>query len=120
MINLTKSQKRNISDALERGVKDLRIAAALNIDSAVVAAYRETLGLTRSEITARRYAYWGKMLNSGSTLMEVANLYGVKPNSVKLMLWSTNRFSLVQAKKESAKALAERLRRTEKSTRFTW
>jgi hypothetical protein len=120
MSNLTKAQKKKIADALERGVKDGIIADALKLEMSQVASYREALGLSRAEITGRRYAYWKKMLNSGSTLVEIAGLYGVKPNSVKLMLWHTERFSLVEAKKESAKALSDRLKSTRKSANFDW
>ena len=120
MSNLTKTQKKKIADALERGVKDAVIADALKIELDSVSAYREILGLSRREITTRRYEYWKKMLNSGSTLVEIAGLYGVKPNSVKLMLWHTERFSLVEAKNESAKALSDRLKSTRKSAHFDW
>ncbi len=120
MSNLTKAQKKKIADALERGVKDGVIADALKIELSQVVTHREALGLSRTEITERRYAYWKKMLNSGSTLVEIAGLYGVKPNSVKLMLWHTERFSLVEAKKESAKALSDRLKSTRKSAHFDW
>ena len=79
MSNLTKTQKKKIADALERGVKDAVIADALKIELESVAAYREILGLSRSEITTRRYEYWKKMLNSGSTLVEIRPMANGSP-----------------------------------------
>lgn len=120
MSTLTKNQKKKVSDALVRGVKDLVIAEVLKVSVDLVRDYRVSLGYTRTDITNTRYAYWKRMLNEGKSLEEIAELYGVKPNSVKLMLWHTERFSLVEAKKKRAREKAALVEKSRKTAQFSW
>jgi hypothetical protein len=118
---LTQKQKVKIEDALVRGVKDLVIAQRLGLTAKVVAEHRKSCGLTRELITGWRHEQWKEMLYAGHTLEHIAILYGVKPNSVKLMLWHEERFSLREAKKKAAKGhMAMQMTRTGKPADFAW
>ncbi len=99
---LSVSQKKKVMAALDRGVKDLAIAKTLVVPVEHVREIRIAAGLTRDQVTEKRYAHWKRMLEEGYSLAHIGTLYCVKPNSVKLMLWHKFRFSLVEAKKKSA------------------
>lgn len=121
MNTLTQDQIVKIEEALARGVKDLVIAKRLGLPTKTVASYRKSCGLTRELITEWRHAEWRAMLLAGHTLEHIGNLYGIKPSSVKLMLWHDGRFSLREAKKEASKArLAMEVSRTGEPADFAW
>ncbi len=121
MSALTKTQIQKIQDALIRGVKDLVIARRLGIPAKAVSDYRKGLGISRELITEWRHDEWKAMLYAGYSLEHIAVLYGVKPNSIKLMLWHGERFSLKEAKKQAAKGhLAMQMNRTGGPTDFAW
>ena len=120
MTTLTTIQKTKITDALERGVKDSVIARALPMPIEEVRTHRKSLGITREHVTNVRHEYWKKMLCAGKSLEEIAQLYGVKPHSVKLMLWKKERFSLVDAKKQYAQELATLKAQTRAADAFSW
>lgn len=107
MSAITRSQKKKILAALDRGVKDLAIAKTLDVPVDAVRNIRRELGLTREQITAKRYEHWKRMLEKGHSAAYIANLYCVETNSVRLMLWKHFRFSLVEAKKKGARARLE-------------
>ncbi len=121
MSALTQKQKIKIEEALVRGVKDLVIAQRLGLPTKTVADYRKSCGLTREMVTEWRHEQWKEMLYAGHTLEHIGMLYGVRPNSVKLMLWHEERFSLREAKKKAAKGhMAMQMTRTGKPTDFAW
>jgi len=107
MSAITRSQKKKILAALDRGVKDLAIAKTLDVPVDAVRNIRRELGLTREQITAKRYEHWMRMLEKGHSAAYIAELYCVETNSVRLMLWKHFRFSLVEAKKKGARARLE-------------
>ncbi len=118
---LTKKQTQKIEDALVRGVKDLVIAKRLGIPAKAVSDYRKAFGISRELITEWRHDEWKSMLYAGHSLEYIAALYGVKPNSIKLMLWHGERFSLREAKKRAAKGhLAMQMSRTGNPSDFAW
>ncbi|MEY4566325.1 MAG: hypothetical protein RLY14_1295 [Planctomycetota bacterium] len=113
--------QEKIHAALERGVKDLFIAEKLSVKVEVVREARKSLGMSREDVTKKRYAYWMQMLSQGYSLEHIAELYGVKPTSVRYMLWDKERFSLVAAKKQSALLRrSEEVKKTGPADRFSW
>lgn len=120
MTTLTPLHKSKIADALERGVKDSVIARAIAMPVEEVRAHRKSLGINREHVTNIRHEYWKKMLYKGKSLEEISQLYGVKPQSIKLMLWNKERFSLVDAKKQHAKNLASIKVQTCAAEAFSW
>ncbi|OYU42006.1 MAG: hypothetical protein CFE44_26500, partial [Burkholderiales bacterium PBB4] len=94
--------QEKIHAALERGVKDLFIAEKLSVKVEVVREARKSLGMSREDVTKKLYEVWKKMLTEGYSIEHIAELYGVKPTSVRYMLWDKERFSMVAAKKQSA------------------
>jgi hypothetical protein len=121
MSALTQKQKIRVEEAFARGVKDIVIAQRLGLATKAVAEHRKNCGLTRELVTGWRHAMWKEMLYAGHTLEHIAILYGVRPNSVKLMLWHDERFSLREAKKKAAKGhMAMQMTRTGKPADFAW
>ncbi|PUE22441.1 hypothetical protein B9Z38_16320 [Limnohabitans sp. MMS-10A-160] len=57
--------QEKIHAALERGVKDLFIAEKLEIPVDDVRHVRKTMGMSREDVTKKRYAYWMQMLSQG-------------------------------------------------------
>jgi hypothetical protein len=80
------------------------VAAQMKIDKAEVVAVRIELGVDRATLTQRRYENWRRLLMEGWSLEAVSDVYGVKPNSVKLGLWNNGRFSLMEARKKSLRS----------------
>jgi uncharacterized protein YjcR len=113
--------RKKIRLALERGVKDLFIAEKLAVPVEEVRSARKAMGLSREDVTEKRYSYWKKMLLEGYSLEHIAELYGVKPTSVRYMLWDKERFSLIAAKKQSALLRRfEEVKKTGPADKFSW
>ena len=120
MSTLTRTQKNKISDALSRGVKDPIIAKVLDISIEDVSGERKAKGLSCKQITEIRYEYWKKLLYAGQSLEEIGKLYGVSPDSVKLMLWKKEKFSMMDLRKKLSADRADSSRQAHTSSCFNW
>ena len=101
---ITDDQHELIMQGFAKGVSDLMISKAIPGASHMnIFMFRKSLSITAQTIVDNRYDTWIRMLNSGVSLTAIAELYQVKPASIRGGLWRARNFSFVEAKKTARK-----------------
>lgn len=97
---ITDDQRELIMQGFAKGVTDSMIAEKIpGVSHMNIFMFRKSLGITAQTVMNNRYDTWIRMLNSGVSLTVIADLYRVKPASIRSGLWRARNFSFVVAKK---------------------
>lgn len=90
------------------GFSDVRIARSVSgTNHMQVYNYRHKLGILSSDIVDRRYDIWAQLIYKGVTIGQIAKMYDVAPQSIKVLLWKNRNISLVDAKAQVLKLREE-------------
>lgn len=93
------------------GFSDTRIARSVpDVNHMQVYNYRHKLAIPTGNIVNRRYDIWTELIYKGVSIGQIAKMYDVTEQSIKVLLWKNRSISLVEAK---AKVL--KLRESEES-----
>ena len=96
---LRKDQKAAIRQGFEMGFSDTRIARGVrDINHMQVYNYRHKLKIPTKDIVNRRYDIWTELIYKGVSISQIAKMYDVTENSIKVLLWKNRNISLVEAK----------------------
>jgi len=96
---LRNDQKAAIRQGFEMGFSDTRIARGVpDINHMQVYNYRHKLKIPTKDIVNRRYDIWTELIYKGVSISQIAKMYDVTENSIKVLLWKNRNISLVEAK----------------------
>lgn len=96
---LRNDQKAAIRQGFEMGFSDTRIARGVpDINHMQVYNYRHKLKIPTKDIVNRRYDIWTQLIYKGVSISQIAKMYDVTENSIKVLLWKNRNISLVEAK----------------------
>jgi len=96
---LRNDQKAAIRQGFEMGFSDTRIARGVpDINHMQVYNYRHKLKIPTKDIVNRRYDIWTELIYKGISISQIAKMYDVTENSIKVLLWKNRSISLVEAK----------------------
>ena len=96
---LRNDQKAAIRQGFEMGFSDTRIARGVpDINHMQVYNYRHKLKIPTKDIVNRRYDIWTELIYKGVRISQIAKMYDVSDNSIKVLLWKNRNISLVEAK----------------------
>nr|WP_314542613.1 hypothetical protein [uncultured Massilia sp.] len=96
---LRNDQKAAIRQGFEMGFSDTRIARGVpDINHMQVYNYRHKLKIPTKDIVNRRYDIWTELIYKGVSISQIAKMYDVTENSIKVLLWKNRSISLVEAK----------------------
>lgn len=105
---LRTDQKAAIRQGFEMGFSDTRIARSVpGVNHMQVYNYRHKLEIPTSDVVNRRYDIWTKLIYKGVTIGQIAKLYDVTEQSIKVLLWKNRSISLVEAKAQVMKLREE-------------
>jgi hypothetical protein len=78
-----------IEKALDFGFSDVAIARELGLKrSHTVFTHRRKIGFSQEQVIAARIRTWGSLVAGGSTIEEIAKVYGLtNPRTVQVQLW---------------------------------
>ncbi|MDN4571877.1 hypothetical protein DBB29_24780 [Pandoraea cepalis] len=107
---LTTEQKKQILDGLQRGVTDTQIAQTIGVKHMAVFQFRKSLGMTSKQVVDLRYDTWIRLIESGTTVERVAELYKVRASTVLTTLYRKRNFSYTEAKVRARLSLEEAFR----------
>ncbi len=108
---LTLEQKDQISDGIKRGVTDTQISKTIGVKKMAVYQFRHSLGISGNQVAELRYDNWIRLLESGTTLNRVAELYNVRTSTILTTLYRRRKFSYTEAKIRGRLALEESFRK---------
>jgi hypothetical protein len=107
-IMLRNDQKAAIRQGFEMGFSDTRIARSIpDVNHMQVYNYRHKLEIPTSNIVNRRYDIWTQLIYKGVTISQIAKMYDVTEQSIKVLLWKNRNISLVEAKAKVMKLREE-------------
>lgn len=96
---LTTVQKAQIRKGFAIGFSDTHIARVVpDVNHMQVYNYRHKLGIPTEEIVKKRYDIWTRLIYEGLDISQIAEIYNVTEQSVKVLLWKNRNFSFVEAK----------------------
>lgn len=96
---LRNDQKAAIRQGFEVGFSDTRIARGVaDVNHMQVYNYRHKLKIPTKDIVNRRYDIWTELIYKGVSIGQIAKMYDVTENSIKVLLWKNRNISLVEAK----------------------
>jgi hypothetical protein len=96
---LRNDQRAAIRQGFEMGFSDTRIARGVpDINHMQVYNYRHKLKIPTKDIVNRRYDIWTELIYKGVSISQIAKMYDVTENSIKVLLWKNRNISLVEAK----------------------
>lgn len=96
---LRNDQKAAIRQGFEIGFSDTRIARGVaDVNHMQVYNYRHKLKIPTKDIVNRRYDIWTELIYKGVSISQIAKMYDVTENSIKVLLWKNRNISLVEAK----------------------
>ncbi len=96
---LTQAQRTRLKKGFRQGFPDNILAEQLALSPRQVARFRHTLEIDVKVILENRLNTWIELIHKGGSPDAIAHAYGVKPNSLRQMLWREKRFSFREAKK---------------------
>merc|ERR1711939_957039 len=93
---LSKAQKKQIIELLALGFTDPHIAQMIgDITKMQVFQLRHTESISREDVLENRYKTWVKLINKGVSTEEIAEIYNLKEQSLRMALWRRNMISFV-------------------------
>jgi hypothetical protein len=105
---LRSDQKAEIRRGFEMGFSDTRIARSIEgVNHMQVYNYRHKLKIATTTITNRRYDIWTKFIYKGISIGQIAKMYDVTEQSIRVLLWKNRNISLVDAKAKVLKLREE-------------
>ena len=119
---LTKKQKDMIKRGFAKGVPDTVIAKTLEeVNHMQVYNFRKALGISTQTVQENRYNTWMRLIQTGKSVEVIAELYAVKPRTIKMALWKNKDFSFVDARKAVEKSEKQAELKTQRSKEvFDW
>jgi hypothetical protein len=106
---LRDDQKAAIRQGFDMGFSDTRIARSVDgINHMQVYNYRHKLRIDTGTIVNRRYDIWTELIYKGIGIGQIAKMYDVTEQSIKVLLWKNRNISLVDAKAKVMKLREER------------
>jgi hypothetical protein len=106
---LRNDQKASIRQGFDMGFSDTRIARSVEgINHMQVYNYRHKLQIPTNTIVNRRYDIWTELIYKGVSIGQIAKMYDVTEQSIKVLLWKNRNISLVEAKAKVMKLREER------------
>ena len=105
---LRHDQKAAIRQGFDVGFSDALIARSVaDINPMQVYGYRHKLKIPTEEIVNRRYDIWTALIYQGVDIDQIAEMYEVTEQSIKVLLWKNRNISLVEAKAKILKLRRE-------------
>ncbi len=97
---LTNDQRKLLIEGFELGLPDSLISKRLDLGRLQVYKFRKSINISAKDVLENRLSTWAEMIGNGITLEYIAEIYAVKPTSIRQMLWRERQFSFREAKKK--------------------
>lgn len=117
---LTTDQQAQIRKGFDIGFSDTHIARVVpGVNHMQVYNYRHKLKISAESIVNKRYDIWTHLIYRGMSISQIAQIYEVTEQSIKVLLWKNRNISLVEAKAAAQKSRDEKVPRRKGLPDFT-
>jgi hypothetical protein len=97
---LTNDQRKLLIKGFKSGLPDSLLSKRLNIDRKHIYMFRWSMNISAKDVLENRLDSWADMISKGISLELIAEIYAVKPTSIRQMLWRGRQFSFRSAKEQ--------------------
>lgn len=115
---LSTDQKAQIQKGFDIGFSDTHIARVISgVNHMQVYNFRHKLKISSEAIVNKRYDVWRHLIYQGMSISQIAAIYDVTEQSIKVLLWKNRDMSLVEAKAAVLKQMEETARKKRSSSK---